>query len=42
MGGLFDPIGMGSSTEGAAPPEMMNWMQADFKIEVEKWLLVDD
>ena len=41
MGGLFDPIGMGSITEGASPPEMMNWMHADLQIEVEKRLLVD-
>ena len=42
MGRLFNPICMGSSTEGASPPEMMNWMHADLQIEVEKWLLVDD
>ena len=33
---------MGSRTEGAYPPEMMNCMHTDFQIEVEKWLLVDD
>ena len=35
MGRLFNPICMGSSTEGASPPEMMNWMHADLQIEVE-------
>ena len=40
--GLFEPIGMGSRTEGASSPEMMNRMHADLQIEVEKWLLVDD
>ena len=33
---------MGSSTEGASPPEIMNWMHPDLQIEVEKWLLIDD
>ena len=42
MGGLFEPIGMGSSMEGASPPEMMKLMHAYLKIEVEKWLHVDD
>ena len=42
IGGLFDTICMGSSTEGASPPEMLNWMHADLEIEVEKRLLVDD
>ena len=36
MGGLFDPICMGSSTEGASSPEMMNRMHTDLQIEVEK------
>ena len=35
MGGLFDPICMLSSTEGASPPENMNRMHADLQIEVE-------
>ena len=26
---------MGSSTEGASPPDMMDWMHADLQIEVE-------
>ena len=34
--GLFEPIGMGSRTEGASSPEMMNRMHADLQIEVEK------
>ena len=42
LGGLFEPIGMGSSAEGSSPPEMMNWMHADLQIEVEKWPLIDD
>ena len=42
MGGLFEPIGMGSITEVAYPPEMMNWMHADFQIDVENWLLIND
>ena len=42
MGGLFEPICVVSNTEGASPPEMMNWMHADLQIEVEKRLLVDD
>ena len=42
MGGLFEPICMRSSTEGASPPEKMNWMHADLQNEVEKRLLVDD
>ena len=42
MGGLFEPICMRSSTKGASPPEKMNCMHADLKIEVEKRLLVDD
>ena len=42
MGGLFEPICMRSSTEGASPPENMNCMHADLKIEVEKRLRVDD
>ena len=39
---LFETIGMGSRTEGAYTPEMMNWMHADLQIEVEKRLIVDD
>ena len=31
---------MGSSTEGASPPEMMNWMHMDLQIEFEKRILV--
>ena len=42
MGALFVTICMGSSTEGALPPETMNWMHADLQIEFEKRLLVDD
>ena len=42
MGGLFESICMGSSTEGASPPEMMNWMHTDLQIEFEKRLLIDD
>ena len=42
MGALFDPICMVSSTKGASPPEMINWMHANFKIEDEKWNLIDD
>ena len=42
MGGLFEPICMQSSTEGAYPPENMNWMHADLQIEVEKRLIIDD
>ena len=41
-GGLFEPICMVSSTEGASSPEIMNWMHADLQIEVEKRLLFDD
>ena len=41
IGGLFKPIGMGSSMELEYPPEMMNWMHADFQIRVGKRLLVD-
>ena len=41
-GGLFDSICMGSSMEELSPPEMMNWMHADLKIEVEKRLLIND
>ena len=32
---MFEPICMGSSTEGASPPDMMDWMHVDFQIEVE-------
>ena len=39
---LFETIGMGSRTEVASTPEMMNWMHADLKIEDEKRLIVDD
>ena len=39
MGGLFNPIGMGSSTEGTSPPEIMNWIHADLKIEIENGFL---
>ena len=42
MGGLFETICIGSSTEGASPPEIMNWMHADLQIEVEKLHLIDD
>ena len=42
MDGLFQPICIGSSTEGASTPETMNCMHADLQIEVEKRLLVDD
>ena len=35
MGGLFEPICMVSCTEGAYPPEIINWMHSDFQIEVE-------
>ena len=42
MGGLFKTICMGSSTEGASPPEMMNRIHADLQIEVEKRHLIDD
>ena len=42
MGGLFEPICMRSSTEGASPPEKMNWMNADLQIEVKKRLLIND
>ena len=42
MGNLFKPICMVSSTEGASPPELMNWMHADSQIGVEKRLLIDD
>ena len=42
MGGLFEPIGMGSSTEGASPPETMNCIHANLQNEVEKRLLVND
>ena len=41
MGGLFEPIGMGSSWEGSSSPEIMNRMHADLQIEVEKWLLIN-
>ena len=41
MGGLFEPICMRSSTEGASPPEKMIWMHADLQIEVEKRLIID-
>ena len=39
MGGLFELIGIGSSTEVAYPTEIMNWMHADFQIEVENGFL---
>ena len=42
MGGLFEPICMGSSTERAYRPEMVNWMHADLQIEVENRILTDD
>ena len=42
MDGLLEPIRMQSSTEGASPPEKMNWMHTDLQIEVEKRLLIDD
>ena len=35
MGGLLEPIGIGSSKKGTSPPEMMNWMHVDLQIEVE-------
>ena len=35
MGGFLELICMVSSTEGASPPEMMNWMHADFQIKAE-------
>ena len=42
ISGLFEPTRMQSSTEGAFPPEKMNWMHADLQIEVEKQLHVED
>ena len=42
LGGLFKPICMGSSTEGVSPPEIINSMNADLQIEVEKRHLIDD
>ena len=42
MGGLFELIYMGSSTEGESLPEMMNCMHVDLKIEIDKRLLIND
>ena len=34
-GVFFEPIGVGSSMGVASPPEMINWMHTDLKIEVK-------